>query len=156
ALEIAAVEARELLGVHARQIERLEQAGVLDRALEGLPAPKALQERHASGLGLTSPELAVLLAFTKLDLQRALVASDVPDDPYLRRELVAYFPPAIGERFDELVDAHALRREIAATVLANAVVNRAGISFLSRLADETGATSPKLARAHLIARDIFG
>src|SRR5262249_8319020 len=66
ALEIAAVEAYDFVGVHARQIERLEQNGVLDRALEDLPPAKALQERHAAGLGLTSPELAVLLAFTKL------------------------------------------------------------------------------------------
>ena len=84
ALEIAAVEAPGLVGVHARQMERLEQTGLLDRALERLPDAKGLQERHAAGLGLTAPELAVLLAFTKLDLQRELVASDVPDDPYLR------------------------------------------------------------------------
>ena len=83
ALEIAAVEASGLVGVHARQMERLEQTGLLDRALEALPDAKGLQERHAAGLGLTAPELAVLLAYTKLDLQRELVASDVPDDPYL-------------------------------------------------------------------------
>ncbi|MFI5052938.1 MAG: NAD-glutamate dehydrogenase, partial [Acidimicrobiia bacterium] len=76
ALEIAAVEAADLVGVHARQMERLERSGHLDRALEGLPTPKVLQERHAAGLGLTAPELAVLLATTKLELERELVHSD--------------------------------------------------------------------------------
>jgi glutamate dehydrogenase len=156
ALEIAAVEAYDYVGVHARQIERLEQSGVLDRALEDLPTAKALQERHAAGVGLTAPELAVLLAFTKLDLQRALIASDVPDDPYLRDELLAYFPSAVRERFADLVERHELRREIVATVVANAVVNRAGISYVSRLSDETGADLPRLARAHVAARDVFG
>ena len=123
--------------------------------LERLPDAKGLQERHAAGRGLTAPELAVLLAFTKLDLQRELVASDVPDDPYLAQDLHDYFPVPLRERFGDLIDVHALHREITATVVANAVVNRAGISFLSRLADETGTSLPVLTRAHVVARDVF-
>ena len=155
ALEIASVEAPDLLGVHARQIERLEQGGLLDRALEGLPDVKGLQERGAAHRGLTAPELAVLLAFTKIDLQRQLVHSDVPDDSYLVDDLLAYFPTPLRERFAGVATEHPLRREIVATVVANAVVNRAGISFLSRLADELGAPIPELARAHVIARDVL-
>ncbi len=156
ALEIASLESTELLSVHARQIERLERAGIIDRRLEGLPDTKHLQERAASGRGLTAPELAVLLAFTKLDLQRQLVVSDVPDDPYLERDLLAYFPTALRDRFADAARRHPLRREIVATMVANAVVNRAGISFLSRLADELGCPLPLLARAHVVARDVFG
>jgi glutamate dehydrogenase len=155
ALGIAAVEAPQLVGVHARQIDRLEHAGVLDRALEQLPDRKALQERHALQRGLTSPELAVLLAFTKLELQQALVASDVPDDAYLERDLLAYFPAPLRERFPKRIMAHPLRREITATVVANAIVNRAGISFMSRLTDELGTSLPVIARAHVAARDLF-
>ena len=92
--------------VHARQIERLERAGILDRRLEGLPDAKQLQERTASGRGLTAPELAVLLAFTKLDLQRQLVASDVPDDAALERELLAYFPTPLREPFADAARRH--------------------------------------------------
>jgi len=156
ALEIAAVEAASLVGVHARQIERLEQTAHLDRSLEFLPSPKQLQERHAAGLGLTAPELAVLLAYTKLELERALVASDVPDDPALHHLLVEYFPPVLRDEPRFPVDEHALRREITATVVANAVVNRAGISFLSRLGDETGESLADLTRAHLVSREVFG
>jgi glutamate dehydrogenase len=155
ALEIAAVEAPELVGVHAREMERLEQTAGLDRALEALPSAKVLQERHAAGQGMTSPELAVLLAYTKLELQRALMASDVPDDPYLDTDFVAYFPPSLRTGFDDALASHPLRRDIVATVVANAVVNRAGISFLSRLCDETGLSLPVLARAHVVARDTF-
>ncbi len=156
ALEIAAVETATLVGVHARQLERLEQTSGLDRVLEALPSPKVIQERHAAGRGLTAPELAVLLAYTKLSLQRALVASDVPDDPYLHRDFVEYFPPELRSGYDAAMETHPLRREIVATVVANAVVNRAGISFLSRLGDETGMPLPALARAHVVARDVFG
>jgi glutamate dehydrogenase len=156
ALEVASLESDDLLSIHARQIERLERAGLVDRRLEGLPDAKQLQERAASGRGLTAPELAVLLAFTKLDLQRQLVASDVPEDPYLERDLLAYFPTALRERFATAARRHPLRREIVATVVANTVVNRAGISFLSRLVDELGCALPLLARAHVVARDVFG
>ena len=151
ALQIASVEAAELVGVHARQIERLERAGVLDRGLEVLPDAKRLQERIAEHRGLTAPELAVLLAFTKIELKQQLVASDLPDDPYFAADLVDYFPLTLRERFGDLATAHPLAREIVATVVANAVVNRAGISFLSRLCDETGCPLPVIARAHVIA-----
>ena len=137
-------------------MERLEQTAGLDRALEALPTAKVLQERHAAGQGLTAPELAVLLAYTKLELQRALVASDVPDDPVPRRRRSS---PTSRRRCapasTTALASHPLRREIVATVVANAVVNRAGISFLSRLCDETGLSLPVLARAHVIARDVF-
>jgi glutamate dehydrogenase len=156
ALSIAGVEAGALVGVHARQIERLEAAHRIDRALEALPTPKQLQERHVAGLGLTTPELAVLLAYTKLELEAALVASDVPDDRYLLPRLVAYFPSGLHDRLAELMPEHRLHREILATVVANSLVNRAGISFLSRLSDETGASIPRLARAHVVATDVFG
>jgi glutamate dehydrogenase len=156
ALEIASVEAASLVGVHARQIDRLELSAQLDRGIEFLPTAKALQERHAAGLGLTAPELAVLLAYTKLELERALVDSDVPDDPALRDVLVGYFPPALHDAARFPIEHHALRREIVATRVANAVVNRAGISFLSRLCDETGASLPALTRAQLVARYVFG
>ena len=155
ALEIALVEASALVGVHARQIERLEQTATFDRALEGLPTAKQLQERAAAGIGLTAPELAVLLAYTKLDLERGLVASDLPDDPYVGTTLVDYFPTAVRTRFEAQIRAHRLRREITATVVANAVVNRAGISFVSRLSDETGAPMARITRAHIVARDVF-
>ena len=155
ALELAAIESPLLLSVHARQIERLERAGIVDRRLEGLPDPKQVQERSAAGKGLTAPELAVLLAFTKLDLQRQLVASDVPDDPALEQTLLDYFPAPLRDRFVAAAQRHPLRRDIVATVTANAVVNRAGISFLSRMVDELGCTMATLARAHLVARDVY-
>jgi glutamate dehydrogenase len=106
-------------------------------------------------VGLTAPELAVLLAYTKLELQRALVVSDVPDDAYLHDALVRYFPGDLRSGYEPAIATHPLRREIVATVVANAVVNRAGISFLSRLSDETATPLPVLARAHVVARDVF-
>ena len=101
------------------------------------------------------PELAVLLAYAKITLDRELLESDLPDDPALVRELHAYFPSALRDRFAAQIDAHPLRREILTTAIVNTVVNNAGITFVHRMQEETAAVAPDIVRAHLVARDVF-
>jgi glutamate dehydrogenase len=135
---------------------RLERSGLLDRKLEALPTDSVLLERDMRGGGLTRPELAVLLAYAKIALRSEIVASDVPDDPYLSRELRRYFPKVMQERFGEDIDHHRLRREIIATMLSNGMINRGGPSFVALIAGETAAKSPDIAAAYAVARDSFG
>ena len=113
-------------GFLSRLMQTLERRQLLDRAVEFLPDDAALAERTRRGQALTRPELAVLLAYAKLTLNDDLLETAVPDDPYLARELVRYFPAAIQERFPEAIEAHRLRREIIATVLSNSLINRGG------------------------------
>ena len=105
---------------------------------------------------LTRPELAVLLAYAKLSLYDALLDRGVPDDPYLGRELERYFPMELRERFPDAIASHRLRREIIATQLANAIVNRGGPTIVTRLVDQTGADAPTIAAAYAATRDSFG
>jgi glutamate dehydrogenase len=121
-----------------------------------LPADNVILERDMRGGGLTRPELAVLLAYAKIALRSEIVASSVPDDPYLSRELRRYFPKAMQERFGEDIDNHRLRREIIATMLANGMINRGGPSFVALIAGETAAKSADIAAAYAVARDSFG
>ena len=88
---------------------------------------------------LTRPELAVLLAYAKLTLYGDMLESQVPDDPYLGKELFRYFPEDLLERFPEELQHHRLRREIIATHLTNSIINRGGPSLIARMTDETGA-----------------
>ncbi|MCA1951891.1 MAG: NAD-glutamate dehydrogenase, partial [Hyphomicrobiales bacterium] len=134
----------------------LEAEGRLDRAVEVLPGDAEIAERSARGEGLTRPELAVLLAYAKLSLHDALLASDVPDDPYLVEELRRYFPAAMQRAYPDAIEQHRLRREIVATQLANAVINRGGPAIAVRLAGRTGRPLPDVARAYALARDVFG
>jgi glutamate dehydrogenase len=157
ALALALHRAADMADVHARQLRHLEATGKLDRALEFLPGDETLIQRQTAGTGLTAPEFAVLLAYTKNDVAAALAASDAPDDPWLARELTAYFPPALrDERFQAARERHPLRREIVATCVTNTLVDRAGTSFVFRLTEETGASVADLARAHAAARELFG
>jgi glutamate dehydrogenase len=156
ALGNAKAQSVGMADVHARYIRSLEQAGKLDRELERLPSDEALEARMAAGMGLTTPEFAVLLAYTKIGVYQDLVASDVPEDPYLGQALQQYFPAHLGERFADHLARHPLRREIIATSVANSTVNRAGTSFLFRMAEETGADTADIVRAHRVASDVFG
>jgi glutamate dehydrogenase len=154
-LSLARVQAHEMVGVYARFIRALEHAGRINRAIEYLPTDAALDDRRTAGGGLTTPEFAVLLAYTKLDLYADLLASDVPEDPYLSQELSAYFPEPLRDKYADEMAEHPLRREIVATAITNGVVNRAGVTFVFRMAEETGVRAPELVRAHRAAREIF-
>ncbi|KFC68121.1 hypothetical protein FG93_03745 [Bosea sp. LC85] len=133
----------------------LEAQGRLDRSVEFLPTDMVLAEREKRGEGLTRPELAVLLAYAKLALHDALLESAIPDDLYLNHELARYFPKALRDKYGAEIASHKLRREIVATQLANAIINRGGPAIVSTLAGQTRAEAPAIAAAYAIARDSF-
>ncbi|GAA2992495.1 NAD-glutamate dehydrogenase [Streptosporangium longisporum] len=154
-LAAARAQAPEMLHIHARQLRRLERAGLLNRELEALPSDKMLAERRQARLGLTAPEFSVLLAYTKLVTDAEILASDLPDDPYLASWLVSYFPSALRDRLRTYMDSHPLRREIITTGVVNDLVNSSGTTFMFRLGEESGASSPDIARAYLVTREVF-
>jgi glutamate dehydrogenase len=134
----------------------LERAAGLDRVLEALPDREALRARRGSFLGLTRPELAVLMAYTKLHLQETLLGSTLLDDPLLAPYLTGYFPAPVAERFADAVAGHRLRREIIATELANSLVDTLGMTFVHRLARDTGASLTAAVRAAAITWRLAG
>jgi glutamate dehydrogenase len=156
ALSMMASRAAERLGEHARLIRVLETNGWLDRALEFLPTEDQIEDRRASGRGLTRPELAIILSYSKIELRSSLLDSDVPEDPFLASELEAYFPQRLARRFKPLIHRHKLARAIIAMLIGSSIVNRMGPFFVLRAEEETGANVTQVARAYAIAREVFG
>ena len=154
-LGVTRARGHELLDRQARYMRHLASSGRLNRALEFLPSDEAIDERRAAKLGLTAPELAVLLAYNKMELYDLVLASDVPEDPYIATTLERYFPKALRERFPEALRRHPLKREIIATHVVNSMVNRVGPTFSHRLHEETGAAPADIVRAYLGARELF-
>ncbi|MGZ5865445.1 MAG: NAD-glutamate dehydrogenase [Xanthobacteraceae bacterium] len=155
ALSLAQRHGMDDLGFEQRLMQTLEARGRLDRTVEFLPDDTEIEERRRRSQPLTRPELAVMLAYAKLSLYDELLASSVPDDPYLGREVFRYFPPLIAERFPDALEHHRLRREIIATQLANSMINRGGPALSVRIADQTGATSDRIAAAFAAVRNSF-
>src|SRR5262249_49437545 len=147
ALSVAELGAMRDAEAAMRFMNELEKRGALSREVEMLPADSALAARLAKGRGLTRPELAVLLAYAKLDLADALFESTLPDDPYFARELSAYFPPLASSRFAEELKTHRLRREIIVAQLVNKTVDLGGPFFVQRLRELSTAPAWVVVRA---------
>lgn len=156
ALANATRNAPSLLHVHEQWMRTLEGRGLLDRGLEALPGTREVKSRLERNGALSTPELSVLMAYTKIALAEELLASDLPEDPYLTQDLMSYFPAPVREGFAAQVEQHPLRREIIVTQVVNDLVNGAGMTYWPRLAGETGASAAELTRANFVAREIFG
>ena len=145
-----------MVPVHERFMRSMATRGSLDRALEFLPSDEVLSARAEEGRGLTSPEFAVLVAYSKITLTEDLMATSLPDDPWFLTTLRGYFPRQLAERYADRLQLHPLRRQIVTTVLVNEMVNRGGITFAFRAQEETGADAEQVARAYAACREIFG
>lgn len=155
-MSFSAYHAKKNIGLHANYIKELESVGILNRKVEFLPDDKTLLERKAEGLGLTRPELAVLLAYTKIFIKQEILKSRLPEDPYLSRLLETAFPESVRKKYHHPMTEHRLKRDIIATQLSNQVINQMGITFVYRLQMETGSTVDEIVRAHAVASHIFG
>ncbi|MBC2640828.1 MULTISPECIES: NAD-glutamate dehydrogenase domain-containing protein [unclassified Rhodococcus (in: high G+C Gram-positive bacteria)] len=146
--------ASRMIDVHARMLADLVENRGVDRELEALPSVDGFAALAEAGQGLTSPELATLLAHAKLDLKAELGGSDVFDDDYFTTRLAAYFPAPLRALVP--VDEHPLRREILATEVVNEIFARGGLTYAHRLREETGASPADVVRAFVITSEVFG
>ncbi|MDR5876435.1 NAD-glutamate dehydrogenase [Halomonas sp. CUBES01] len=155
ALDLSAILSQQGMGPYRRFISELESAGQIDRELEFLPTDDVLKERGSQQQGMRLPELSVLISYAKSTLKGDLIASEVPDDPYIHRHLERLFPAVLTERYQPEMYDHRLKREIVATQVANDLVDHMGVVFVRRLMDSTGAGRADIARAYVVARDSF-
>ncbi|HEX5598415.1 MAG TPA: NAD-glutamate dehydrogenase [Micromonosporaceae bacterium] len=154
ALGNARVQAASLLPVHRRMITDLERQGQLNRELEALPSDEELASRTDGGL--TRPELAVLMAYTKIALEQEVLEDSLADEPWTGKVLANYFPTPLRERYAGRMGGHPLHRDIVTTSLVNEVVNLGGISFIYRTTEETGASPGDVIRAYVVVCEVFG
>jgi glutamate dehydrogenase len=154
-LGVSRAHAVEMLSVHQRQVAAFEKAGAFDRKLEALPTSAEFRALEKADDGLTSPELATLLAHVKLELKDELLATELPESELFVRRLPEYFPKPLRERFQDSISGHPLARQIITTLVANEVVDGAGVSFVFRLKEEMNATANDAVRAYGVVNNVF-
>ncbi len=154
-LAVTRAREAEVFDEQARYMRYLGSVGRLNRRIEFLPSDDVIAERRVARRGLTAPELAVLLAYNKMELFELVLASDLPEDPYIATTLARYFPKPLRERYAAQIQRHPLKREIIATHVVNSMVNRVGPTFSNGLREETGCTPADIVRAYIGTREIF-
>ncbi|MEO6880316.1 MAG: NAD-glutamate dehydrogenase, partial [Mycobacteriaceae bacterium] len=152
---VSRTHAGPMVSVHARLVGVLESSAGLVRSLEALPTVAGFAALDKAGEGLTSPELATLMAQVKLALKHEVLASGLPELDVFARRLPHYFPHPLPERFPTALRAHPLRREIVATQVVNDVVDTGGITYAFRLSEESGASATDAVRAHAVSTEVF-
>ncbi|MEE8444663.1 MAG: NAD-glutamate dehydrogenase domain-containing protein, partial [Alphaproteobacteria bacterium] len=155
AISLVAHQGTQILDQQVRLMRALEREGKLDPAIEDLPNDETLAERKAAGRGLTRPEISVLMSYAKIDLYDQLLASDLPDDRFLDAELLLDFPPLLGQKYEEAICRHRLRREIISTRITNDLINQVGGTFVRDEQERSGLGAADVARAYIITRDSF-
>jgi glutamate dehydrogenase len=147
--------AASLLPVHARMIRELAAHRGLNRELEALPSEREIARRTEVGIGLTSPELATLMAHVKLALKDDVLASELPDQDAFASRLPWYFPEKLREKFSGDIRSHQLRREIVTTMLVNDLVDTSGITYAYRITEDVGVGPVDAVRSYAAANAIF-
>lgn len=156
ALSVAEFRSERNVQMHCRLMEYLEKHANLSREIEYLPNNEALLARQQTiNRGITRPELAVLLAYTKTLLKSEILASDVPEDVQIAENMVTAFPQILREKYRKYLFEHRLKRELIAMQVSNMIINDMGIGFLHRLQDETGASVPSIVRCYIVSREVF-
>src|SRR4029077_4845042 len=147
--------AASLLTVHARMIKDLVNEHGLNRELEALPSEKEIRRRTEAGIGLTSPELATLMAHVKLVLKGQGRASELPDQEVFAARLPGYFPSNLRDKFAGDIRQHQLRREIVTTMLVNDLVDTSGITYAYRISEDVGVGPVDAVRSYVATNAIF-
>lgn len=155
AITIAQQQSYEILAQQESFIDILEEYGLLDRKLECLPTKQQFISLHSAKLGLTRPELAVLLAYSKNAIYNDLIKTRLAEEEYFANDLLAYFPEEMQKKFASVIEQHPLRKEIITTAITNSMVNRIDTFYLHLAIESGGYKFCDIARAYTVTRDLF-
>ncbi|MBX2836915.1 MAG: NAD-glutamate dehydrogenase [Gammaproteobacteria bacterium] len=148
-------EAAINLDEQAQFMTHLENTERLDREIEHLPSTEDIADRMANGDGLTAPEIAVLVSYSKLVLYDELLESSLSEDPALADLLIEYFPMPLQQQYRQEILSHRLQREIICSVITNEFINRLGPTFGYRMYRELGTSAADVVSAFIAVRSIF-
>jgi len=155
AISLTEYQADARSGEYRRFIANMEESGVLNRELEFLPSDEVLGDRKVQSKALTRPELSILVSYSKAWLKEQLINSDLGLDPHLSKAIKTAFPPQLVEKYPEEIQEHQLHREIMSTQIANDIINRMGLNFISRQRKATGASHADVARAYTTVMEVY-
>lgn len=154
-MSISSYHAMNYIDLYQDHIKQLESKAELNRKIEFLPSDEEIANRKAHGKGMTKPELAVLLAYTKIYIKDEILKSDLPENDFFNALLFNYFPKSLADISKKEMLTHYLRRDIIASYLSNSMLNTMGVTFPFRMAAETGASMSEIVTAFYLSSMIY-
>ncbi len=154
-LSIAADMLPENLHLFESFIDWAVNKNYLNREIEFLPSAEELRERVAVGKSFSRSELAILLSYSKIILQKQILAGDFADSKAASAYVYKAFPSSMIKLFGGKMQTHPLRREIIATQLSSDFVQSLGITFIPEVIDEVDVTVDEILSAFLFVKEFF-
>ncbi|HJK86292.1 MAG TPA: NAD-glutamate dehydrogenase [Candidatus Megaira endosymbiont of Nemacystus decipiens] len=155
AITIASLSSAFNIESFTQLIKELERTKLLDSKVEFLPSKAELARRFGAGEGMTRPELAVLLSYSKMSLDFDLSDSPVLKDEHFEDDLLHYFPKTMQKDFKNEILTHPLRDDIVRTIITNKLVNRLGGVVVNAIKLNTGSSISEIVRAYEVVSKIF-
>lgn len=106
--------------------------------------------------GIVRPILGTLLSYSKIFLKHLLLESQFLDEAFAQEYLLKYFPKSFAAIYEDEILSHPLKREISATVIANRIINNAGITFISDFTQLGSERMVLKVKSYLICNQLFG
>lgn len=155
-LSMDSIRSKKQLGIFIKLIQNYVANGFLDAKTEQIPEISDLEQMAASGTSLPRPVLAVIQAYTKMNIYDRLMNSNILDDPYFIEFYEHYFPVTIRKKIGKKIPKHRLQRNILGTILTNKIINQAGILFFFQMEQMTGKPVDQIAKAYYLLDSSFG
>jgi glutamate dehydrogenase len=119
-------------------INYLEERKELQREVENLPSQEELDKMIVEKDFLTRPEIAILIAYAKNSIAKALSSYNFAKDEFFQNILLYYFPKYLQANFKKTLLAHKLSNEIIITSISNHFVNMLGCTMFHMFIKEKG------------------
>ena len=131
AITLDEIRSKEDIQKFIKTIEILEKnIKIFKRRDFNIPKPSDFEMILTKDGTIVRPILGILLSYSKIFLKQILLNSDFLDTPFAQHYLYKYFPKSFVSVYEDEIDNHPLKKEIAATVISNKIINFAGSSFI--------------------------
>jgi glutamate dehydrogenase len=129
---------------------------VFKREYFNIPKEREFDEVIDTDGALVRPVLATMMLYAKILMQEILSSCTMyEDEPFFETYLFAYFPKMLATSYEAAIRNHPLKKEIISMIVANEIINQAGITFIADL-DHLGKEGfLQKIKAYLVTNQLF-
>ena len=136
-------------------IQNLINKGLLNPKTDEIPSQTILDELESKQDPLPRPLLALLQSLVKLEINEALIQSDILEHHMFDSLYESYFPEIFYKKFNKELHSHPLKKEITATLLTNLIINQSGILFIQTIQEVSKESIPAICFSYYLLYQLY-